>query len=720
MPLFPSLHDAVKALEHHARPQGYAVIKYKPSNYRGGKPRRMDIACACGGRKYHTIATGLRKAGTRKTACPFRVKVVQLDDDNGLWRVVVMLNAEDQFEYQFIGLDDGLKLVSRHPQLLMADVTNNTNKYGLKLLEINGLTSLGTVFPVACCFVPREDVPAFTWCFEQLKNWVTGEARARQLDDDAFIPHVIITDYDAAARAALTTTFPDSQLQVCTWHIIKNVATYARRHWQGDGNDDPFEPEPQRRETHSDDPGRWSGGPGERSPGEFVTAFKSVLHAPTEEEFDDRWNALIAGFPAQPRLIQYLEETWLPVRKQWARAWTRWYRNWGHTTTSPCESLHASSRSFIRNSQSNLLAVYHALRLQRTTVQEHHDRAVEREAIRTRDPFRLPLYNKVSEKASYRSLELVQKQARAATASLLYPEERALPECTNSFTSQYGLPCKHIIASFLAVEGDGPNRRVTTKEALPLAFWDNHWLLRDDLADTDPYRRIRDPRVVARRRGTIRVATTSSPTTNNTSSRASRSRSQQQQLQRSTAPRRRLIVPPEVPQASQASRSVPLPDLESAGMAAQATITTIVKQLETIQNCLGISNAELKSSRPPADITIEQSPIEPRSYRQPRSFPRSARATQEMRRLPSAFEEFEPTSASQGGARRGYRERARQFTLNTSSKPLSNALPSIQGGFGQPQALEPANTVAEGAIGHSPSRRRGAGALRPYESVWEL
>ncbi|KAM4062467.1 hypothetical protein HRG_013644 [Hirsutella rhossiliensis] len=28
----------------------------------------------------------------------------------------------------------------------MADVTNNTNRYGLKLLEINGITALGSIF----------------------------------------------------------------------------------------------------------------------------------------------------------------------------------------------------------------------------------------------------------------------------------------------------------------------------------------------------------------------------------------------------------------------------------------------------------------------------------------------------------------------------------------------------------------------------------------------
>ncbi|KAM4060571.1 MULE transposase [Hirsutella rhossiliensis] len=138
----------------------------------------------------------------------------------------------------------------------MADVTNNTNRYGLKLLEINGITALGSIFPVAFCLIPSEDTNAFTWCFIQLREWLQSKARLRgEADGNAFIPHVIITDYDAAARAALSATFPDSQLQVCTWHIMKNITTNAKKRWLGDyDDDDPFDPpqEPQDDE----DPGR--------------------------------------------------------------------------------------------------------------------------------------------------------------------------------------------------------------------------------------------------------------------------------------------------------------------------------------------------------------------------------------------------------------------------------------------------------------------------------
>ncbi|KJZ67914.1 hypothetical protein HIM_12697 [Hirsutella minnesotensis 3608] len=580
---------------------------------------------------------------------------------------------------------------SQHSHLMMADVTNNTNRYGLKLLEINGITSLGTIFPLAFCLMPREDTAAFTWCFEQLRDWMTAEARQRELADDAFIPHVIITDYDAAERAALAATFPEAQLQVCTWHIMKNIATHARKHWQGD-DDDPFElnrEEIQRGE----DPGPWTARPGQAKPADFIAAFQSVLYAPTAEEFDDRWNALISAFLSQERLVGYLNKVWYPVRQQWARAWVRWYRNWGHTTTSPCESLHSSSRSFIRNGQSNLLALYEALCQQRATSRDHHDRTVEREAIRTFDPFRLPLYNAVMDRVSYKSLELVQKQARAANSALL--NDKPLEECTNSFTSQYGLPCKHIISEYLQIEGEGSARRVTAAAALPLSLWDQHWLLRQDIANTDPYRRIRDPRIIARR-GII-IARNRAAAPPEASSRSQ----QQQQLQRATTPRRRRRGPaPAASAASTAARAA------ATGAAAAVDLRAILTQLEAIQSHLGVVPPQ---SPPPAGITIVQTPVEPASYRQPQTVRRSEAATLEMRRIPSSFERFEPPPPSQGGARRGYHERTRVFTLEASATPLSTMLPSIEGGFSAKAAKAQ----------RSPARRRGPRPLLPYESVWQ-
>ncbi|XP_044714495.1 uncharacterized protein HRG_11940 [Hirsutella rhossiliensis] len=194
-------------------------------------------------------------------------------------------------------------------------------------------------------------------------------------------------------RAALTATFPDSQLQVCTWHIMKNITTNAKKRWLGDyDDDDPFDPpqEPQGDE----DPGRSAAAgatAGKRGPCAFTTAFRSVMYAPTEDEFNSRWDIVKGAFSDQHIILRYVEEVWMPVRTQWARAWVCRYRNWGHTTTSPCEPLHSSSRTFLRNGQSNLLELYHALQLQASTSREHHDRTVERESRRTRDPFRLPL-----------------------------------------------------------------------------------------------------------------------------------------------------------------------------------------------------------------------------------------------------------------------------------------------------------------------------------------
>ncbi|ETS07133.1 hypothetical protein M419DRAFT_67446 [Trichoderma reesei RUT C-30] len=82
---FASAEEAFKALQAHARDQGYAVVKTRPSDYKDGKPRRYDIACVCGNGKYKSGAAGLRKSGTKRTGCPFKMKIVRRKDADDLW-----------------------------------------------------------------------------------------------------------------------------------------------------------------------------------------------------------------------------------------------------------------------------------------------------------------------------------------------------------------------------------------------------------------------------------------------------------------------------------------------------------------------------------------------------------------------------------------------------------------------------------------------------------
>ncbi|KAM4067994.1 MULE transposase [Hirsutella rhossiliensis] len=119
-------------------------------------------------------------------------------------------------------LDEGFEFWTRHSHLMMLDVTYNTNRFGLKLLEVNGITLSGSIFPLVACLSPDENGGIFEWALGQWKIWITEYALSLDLNDDAFYPHVVITDFDAAERWGIDRVFPLVQKQLCTWHIEKH------------------------------------------------------------------------------------------------------------------------------------------------------------------------------------------------------------------------------------------------------------------------------------------------------------------------------------------------------------------------------------------------------------------------------------------------------------------------------------------------------------------
>ncbi|KAM4067037.1 hypothetical protein HRG_012190 [Hirsutella rhossiliensis] len=89
---------------------------------------------------------------------------------------------------------------------------------------------------------------------------------------------------------------------------MKNITTNAKKRWLGDyDDDDPFDPpqEPQDDE----DPGRSAATgatAGKRGPCAFTTAFRSVVYAPTEDEFNSRWGIVKGAFSDQHIILRIL------------------------------------------------------------------------------------------------------------------------------------------------------------------------------------------------------------------------------------------------------------------------------------------------------------------------------------------------------------------------------------------------------------------------------
>lgn len=83
--VFTTADEAFKFLQDHARGEGYALVRTRPSSYQNNVPRRYDISCVYGNGRYQPRAAGIRKSKTKRTGCPFKMKVVQRKDSGDRW-----------------------------------------------------------------------------------------------------------------------------------------------------------------------------------------------------------------------------------------------------------------------------------------------------------------------------------------------------------------------------------------------------------------------------------------------------------------------------------------------------------------------------------------------------------------------------------------------------------------------------------------------------------
>ena len=110
-----------------------------------------------------------------------------------------------------------LARINHHVALL--DSTYKTNQYQLPLLHIIGQAASNQLFLIAFCFLARKDSESYVWAVNNLKKHVWRPQR---------IPKVFVTDWDSVLRGALAEVFPDSQANLCTWNLNKNIVTNCK------------------------------------------------------------------------------------------------------------------------------------------------------------------------------------------------------------------------------------------------------------------------------------------------------------------------------------------------------------------------------------------------------------------------------------------------------------------------------------------------------------
>ncbi|MBW0562224.1 hypothetical protein O181_101939 [Austropuccinia psidii MF-1] len=80
------------------------------------------------------------------------------------------------------------------------------------------------------------------------------------------------------------------------------------------------------------------------------------MYSSTEKSFEDNWKKLQKQVK-NPEVLQYLKDTWLPLKEYYVPAWTNHHCHLGVGSTSRVEDAHAMVKLWLQNSTGTLLEV---------------------------------------------------------------------------------------------------------------------------------------------------------------------------------------------------------------------------------------------------------------------------------------------------------------------------------------------------------------------------
>lgn len=116
-----------------------------------------------------------------------------------------------------------IDLFLRYPVVLVIDATYKTNKYGLPLVEVVGMTNSNKSYFLCAALLATETSSEYKWFLEMMRfKCFKG-----------FVPKVIVTDRKLALMSAITYVIPEAFNILCRWHINKNVKVELAKYYPG-------------------------------------------------------------------------------------------------------------------------------------------------------------------------------------------------------------------------------------------------------------------------------------------------------------------------------------------------------------------------------------------------------------------------------------------------------------------------------------------------------
>ena len=285
--------------------------------------------------------------------------------------------------------------------VFLLDCTYKTNKFGMPLLNVVGITSTYATFNGAFAFMHEENEAAYTWVLQQFSEVVT--------------PKVLCTDRELALVNSIARVFPVCKNILCMWHINKNVLANCKARF----SDDEWE--------------------------EFLQRWNVLVSSSSLDIFNATLDAFKDTYKASHQDVwNYINTTWISQKEKFVACFVDRFPHFGSACTSRVEGNHYVLKLYIRVGTLHLWLAAKRISMMLANQRVEINSAIENQRVNKAIRFNHECFKNLIFKVSDFAMDKILGQLKLAKL-----EELRHVECSGLFTKSWGLPCHHYIRHFL-------------------------------------------------------------------------------------------------------------------------------------------------------------------------------------------------------------------------------------------------------------------------------
>ncbi len=341
-------------------------------------------------------------------------RVEELKGRGPIEALVELISCSDYFskvwlmegvvDYVFFMHQSSVNMCQTFDTVFLLDCTYKTNKFGMPLLNVVGITSTYVTFNAGFTFLHTKNEEAYAWVLEQFSEVVT--------------PKVLCTDRELALMNRIARVFLGCHNILYCWHINKNIITNCK------------------------------------------TCFSDVEW----QQFMERWNMLVSNTSVKlfgvtfgvfketylgthPAAWQYVNTTWMPHKERFVACYIDEFPHFGSTNTSKVEGNHHVIKSYLRVGTLHILTLTKRLGLTLANQHVELNAANEKQRVNKAHRFGHSCFKDLIYKVFDFALDKLLQQ-------LKHVEKGGHEEhpCSARFTKSWGLPYHHYICGCLETE----------------------------------------------------------------------------------------------------------------------------------------------------------------------------------------------------------------------------------------------------------------------------